>query len=205
MAILFDFYRSPSAKDSVEEEEKFHARVVGSQTLGIDELVHNVSQRCTLSKGDILAVINELHDEIVTGLCDGNRVDIPGIGFFSLSLTAPKDASPAATHAQHIGIKRIDFRADQRLKEDVNSRAVFKRSRAKRHSAPLSIYEIDALLIDYFEENSFITCQRFAELCQFTRNTAHRQLRRLVEEGRLVNRNTAHQPFYEPAKGYYGK
>ena len=206
MAIQFDFYRTPLSKEEAESgEEKFHARVVGGQTLDLDGMIEHISKRCTLTKGDIQAVISELHDEMVDAFCRGNRVNIPGIGLFSLTLSAPLDATPQKTHSQHIGIKKIDFRADQRLKEDVEGEAVFERSREKNHSEALNIYEIDALLVDYFEENSYITCRRFAQLCGFTRNTAIRHLKRLRDEGRIVNTNTPHQPVYVPAKGYYGK
>ena len=205
MAIQFDFYHSPSPADSTEETEKYHARVVGGQTLNMDTLVHQISSRCTLSKGDIQAVLSELSDELANGLLAGNRVEIPGIGHFSLSLQAPKDAHPKTTHAQNIHVKRIEYRADTQLKKRVEAESVFIRSKEKVHSTVTDLYEVDALLIDYFEENTFITRARFAELCGMTRTTAIRHLRRLVGEGRLINVDTPHHPIYQPAKGYYNR
>ena len=206
MSIHFDFYRNPNTQDTDKEDTvKYHARVVGSQTIEFDQIVNHISQRCTLSKGDIQAVIGELSDELVCILGEGNRASIPGIGYFSLSLAVPKDAQPTQTRSHSVQIKHIEYRADQQLKKKMVERASFERIREKKHSASLSIYEIDALLIDYFEENQLMNRQQFADLCHFTKITACRHLKRLVAEGRLKNVNTLHSPIYEPVKGYYNK
>ena len=206
MAILFDFYHSPSNETIGEEKNKrFHARVVSNQSVDLDDIVSRISERCTLSRGDIKAVISELSTEIEAGLLSGKQVNIPEIGNFFLSLQAPKDADPQKTHAQSIEVKRIEFRADHQLRENVKKKAMFERSRQKVHSANISIYEVDALLIDYFDEHSFITRKGFEELCHFTRSTAVRHLKRLLSEGRLINTNTQRNPTFEPVKGYYNR
>lgn len=203
MPILFDFYVSPS--DSGKgEKEKYHARVVRSHTVQIDDIVNNISKRCTLSKGDIRAVLDELGDEIVYNLCEGNRVYLPGIGYFYLSLSTPKEVDPKTTRSQSIGIKAVEFRADSILKNNLESHARFERSDIKVHSSRLDSYEIDALLEDYFHKNDFLTRIKFEKLCGFTKTTAQRHLQRLMDEGRLVNVNTRHNPIYKPAKGFYG-
>lgn len=203
MPILFDFYVSPSDSEK-EEKEKYHARVVRSHTVQIDDIVNNISKRCTLSKGDIRAVLDELGDELVYNLCEGNRVYLPGIGYFYLSLSAPKEADPKTTRSQSIGIKAVEFRADSILKNNLESHARFERSDIKVHSSRLDSYEIDALLEDYFHKNEFLTRIKFEKLCGFTKTTAQRHLQRLADESKLVNVNTRHNPIYKPAKGCYG-
>lgn len=203
MPILFDFYVSPS--DSGKgEKEKYHARVVRSHTVQIDDIVNNISKRCTLSKGDIRAVLDELGDELVYNLCEGDRIYLPGIGYFYLSLSDPKDANPKTTRSQNIGIKAVEFRADSILKKGLENHAKLERSDIKVHSPRLDSYEIDILLEDYFHKNEFLTRIKFEKLCGFTKTTAQRHLQRLLNEGRLVNVNTRHNPIYKPAKGFYG-
>lgn len=203
MPILFDFYASPSNPEK-EEKEKYHARVVKSHTVQIDEIVNNISKRCTLSKGDIRAVLDELGDELAYNLCEGDRVYLPGIGYFYLSLSAPKDANPKTTRSQSIGIKAVEFRADSILKNSLESHAQFERSDIKVHSSRLDSNEIDTLLVDYFHKNEFLTRSKFEKFCNFTKTTAQRHLQRLVDESKLVNVNTRHNPIYKPAKGCYG-
>ena len=197
MAILFDFYHSPATKGADEkQQERFHARVVNCQSLDLDNIVNRISQRCTLSKGDIKAVISELSEEIASGLLQSKNVYIPEIGGFSLSLKAPKDADPQKTHAQNIGIKRIEFRASTLLKQKVQSQAVFERCRDKVHSDSISNDEMDKLLVDYFEKHAFLTRKAFENLCHLTRSTATRHLKRLLNEGRLTNTNTQRYPIF---------
>lgn len=203
MPILFDFYVSPS-NSGKGEKEKYHARVVRSHTVRIDDIVNNISKRCTLSKGDIRAVLDELGDELVYNLCEGDRVCLPGIGYFYLSLSAPKDTNPKTTRSQNIGIKAVEFRADSILKNSLESHAQFERSDIKVHSSRLESYEIDTLLVDYLHKNEFLTRIKFEKLCGFTKTTAQRHLQRLVDESKLVNVNTRHNPIYKPAKGFYG-
>lgn len=203
MPILFDFYTSPS-NSGKGEKEKYHARVVRSHTVQINDIVNNISKRCTLSKGDIQAVLDELGDELVYNLCEGNRVCLPGIGYFYLSLSAPKDADPKTTRSQSIGIKAVEFRADSILKKGLENHAKLERSDIKVHSPRLDSYEIDTLLVDYFHKNEFLTRIKFEKLCGFTKTTAQRHLQRLLNEGRLVNVNTRHNPIYKPTKGFYG-
>ena len=125
MAILFDFYHSPSTEEIGEEKQKrFHARVVSTQTIDLDDIATRISERSTLSPSDIKAVVSELSKEIQNGLLNGKQVNIPEIGNFSLSLQAPKDADPKKTHAQNIEIKRIEFRADHQLRQNVKNKAV---------------------------------------------------------------------------------
>lgn len=130
--------------------------MVRSHTVQIDDIVNNISKRCTLSKGDIRAVLDELGDEIVYNLCEGNRVYLPGIGYFYLSLSTPKEADPKTTRSQSIGIKAVEFRADSILKNNLESHARFERSDIKVHSSRLDSYEIDALLEDYFHKTIFL-------------------------------------------------
>ena len=204
MAIEFDIYPSPAPKGS-NREKSYHARVANSTTIDSAEIAQNIHKRCTLTISDIKAVLSELHDELVYHLCNGDHVHLEGIGYFRITLSAPQDIMPTDKNRHKIGIKAVDFRADASLKKNLAERAEFKRTSQKNHSAELDIYEIDALLNDYFDENPYLTRQKFEKLCGFTPTTAVRHLKRLIEEGRLKNTNTKQNPVYEPVKGYYGR
>lgn len=201
MAITFDFYRTPSASGkSKDASENYHARVVGGTTVGLDSLVSRIQQRCTLSKGDITAAVDELSTELVNELSNGNHVYLPGIGYFSLSLSAPKNACPEQTHNQHIQVKKVEFRADQHLKDALKERATFRRSPLKHHSAVLSEEEIERKLCDTFNEVPYLSRPDFAKLTGLTRMTAQRQLDRFVEAGKMVKKGSPHFPMYLPTK-----
>jgi len=204
MPIEFDFYASPNPTGD-KKKENFHARVVNGSTVETQEIIENLEHKCTLSAGDIKAVLTELSQAIVKYLTNGDKVHLDEIGYFSLTLKAPKDSSPINTHSQNIELKSVTFRADKILKKRLVQKAKFKRTEQKKHSKQLDIYEIDSLLADFFYENRFLTRSRLEQLCGFTPSTAARHLRRLLKEGRLVNKNTRQNPVYEPGLGYYGR
>lgn len=208
MAILYDFYASPSvmeegAKEQAKEQElatKYHARVVGGQTLDVKKLVSRISQRSTLGEGDVLAVFHELSDELSQELLAGNRVYFPEIGYFSLSLQAPAEADPKETRAQKIRVKRIEFRAETQLRKKVESHAVFERSSKKMHSARLSHEEVESKVLEYLKEHMYVTCRTVCECCHLTKGTAQNHLKRMLAEGKIVNTNTPRNPIYMVAK-----
>ncbi len=204
MPIEFDFYASPNPNGK-KKEEKFHARVVNGYTVETRQIIEELEHRCTLTAGDIKAVLTELSRGIVEHLSNGDKVHLEEIGYFSITLKAPKEASPTNTHSQSIELKSVAFRADKVLKRRLARKASFKRAEQKKHSKALDIYQIDSLLTDYFYENKFLTRVRFEQLCGFTSSTAARHLRRLIKSGRLENKNTRQNPVYEPGLGYYNK
>ena len=201
MPILYDYYVNPTPKGAAEKDSMcYHARVVGGHTMGIETLTQHISQRCTLTKADIAAVIIEFIHELVNVLCEGNRLAIPGLGYFSLTLSATtcKEGPSCHSHSQGIKIKHVQFRADQTLKDELSTRAKFERTSMKRHSKTLAPNVMEELLTNYFELNQYLRRCDLEKLCQFTPSMAKRKLKELVETKRLVNINTSHYPLYVP-------
>ena len=196
MSILYDLYASPNSEANEESIPRYHARVVNRQTLDPDTLVDRICERSTLGRGDVLALFKELSHEMRQQLLAGNAVTLPNLGTFSLSLHAPADANPTTSRAEHIQVKRIEFRADNQLRTNILHAATFERSANKTHSASLTNEEVNKLVGSYLKEHPFITRKTLSELCHFTKGTALNQIRRLVNEGILVNSNTPHQPIY---------
>ena len=138
MAIKYDIYASPVPSGS-QREPHYHARVVGSDTVDMEELIHRIHRRCTLTKGDLKAAFVELSEEIVNCLCAGDTIHIDEIGYFSLSLSTPSDLSPKNNRHPGIGIKSVNFRPDVLFKKKLENRAEFECATHKSHSAPLDI------------------------------------------------------------------
>ena len=60
----------------------WYARAVSSDVVGIKELALRISNRCTVTEPDILAVISALVFEMNQVLKSGSRVKIDGLGTF---------------------------------------------------------------------------------------------------------------------------
>lgn len=196
MAILYDLYITPTPDKEATGNPSYHARTMNRQTMDADVLIQHICERSTLGKGDVISLFTELNREVSRQLLAGNRVCIPGLGYFSLSLQTLKEVDPNSTRAQYIQVKRIEFRAEAALRDKVKKEATFERCQMKNHSASHSNEEILQLVIEYLQTHPFLTRETFSELCHFTRCTAINQLHRLVDEGILVNTNTPRNPIY---------
>lgn len=79
MSVTFDFHKS-SLPNREGEEERYHARAIPRQTTSFNDLGEYVSDSCTLTTGDVKAVIDALAKLMVSELKLGNRFHIEGIG-----------------------------------------------------------------------------------------------------------------------------
>ena len=126
-------------------------------------------------------MLDALNRSLVGWLKDGWRVHIDGIGYFDVSLTAPETRNPKDTKASSVKFKNVNFRADKELRYRV----------------------ADMKLTEFFSENSILVRRDIEKICQMTRVTAGRCLKRLQEEKKLKNINTKQQPVYVPVPGHY--
>ncbi|GAB6983446.1 HU family DNA-binding protein [Prevotella dentasini] len=82
MAIKYRMYQST-------REGKFknywYARPVVDTTIGVRALAERISDRCTVTESDILAVISALVKELAYELKSGRRVKLDGLGAFKPS------------------------------------------------------------------------------------------------------------------------
>ena len=147
-------------------------------------------------------MLDAFNRSLVGWLKDGWRVHIDGIGYFDVSLTAPETRNPKDTKASSVKFKNVNFRADKELRYRV-AELKAERSKAGSHSAHLSEIEIDMKLTEFFSENSILVRRDIEKICQMTRVTAGRCLKRLQEEKKLKNINTKQQPVYVPVPGHY--
>jgi len=204
MAVKFDFYPTPVAPGA-KKKVRYHARVVGSYTVKTAEITRKIQNACSLTRGDVKGALGALSAILVESLSVGNRVHLEGIGYFQITLECAETDDPSATHAQNVHFKTVKFRPDQILRKELRKEIKTSRSDRKSHSLQLSEIEIDGLLIEYFQENPYLTRMRFQQLCGFTRTMTLKHINRLIKEKRLKNTNTHNQPIYVPTPGNYGK
>lgn len=87
---------------------KIYGRAVVSDVIHTKKIAEKVSQRCTVTEPDILAVINALETEIAYNLSLGNRVVLDGFGSFKVGITTtPADTAKKFTAANIKGMHVI--------------------------------------------------------------------------------------------------
>lgn len=201
MSIKFEFYETPDP--SGEKTGKYHARAVTRVTVDTEQLISEIHESTTLSPADIKAALTALSDKLILHLGRSERVHMEGIGFFQPTLTYKRDIEPDKTRSQSVWFKSVKYRADIKVKEGLKY-VHTKRSKVKRHSANLSTEDIDNRLTVFFREYNMLARRQLEELCNMTRITANRHMKRLIDEGKIKNIGLPKQPIYVPVPGNYG-
>ena len=170
-------------------------------TVSSDELAEEIHDRSTLSTADITATLVALADITAEKLRDGQRVYIKGIGYLQMTLQCPPVESESEIRAESVRFKSVAFRPDAQLKERLST-THFVRQADKSHSKNYSTEEIDRLVARHFQQNETLTRNQFEALCGLTYSTAVRHLKRLREEGKIINIASQKHPLYRKGTGF---
>lgn len=201
MAIEYDLYRNPNSQGT--NQTKYHARVVSGNRVSTRELAKEIQNECSLTIADVKAVLIALGDKLAKHLGDGDKVHIEGIGHFQVNLRCKEEVRTThSVRSENIEFKSVSYRADNDLKKHLRTQKI-QRSPTKTHSITMTEEETDRMLTGYFKTHETLTRRQFEILCSQVKSTAHRILQKLVEDGKLRNVATAHNPVYMPANGHY--
>ena len=114
--MAFDYEIKTKKSGVGDKTSKYYAVPVWKKEIGTEELSNIISERCTLTEADVLAVLVALSGVMEEYLHDGHSVRLDRIGRFRLSVTSDgKDTSEQITSKQ-VRVNKICFMADKRLK-----------------------------------------------------------------------------------------
>ena len=195
MTAYYDFYKNPKPENS-KKDTCYHARIVTNGTVSTNNLIRNIHSRCTLTSGDIRAVLISLSEVIVEELQEGRRVNIEGLGYLQMTLECPDIKSPKEIRAESVRFKSVAFRPEIELKNKLRF-TPFERINHKSHSNERTEKEIDELLLQHFREHETLNRLEFQRLCSFTASTAKRRLRELRTAGKIKNIAHPQHPLYK--------
>ena len=120
MAINYDWFENP--KTDPEEETTLHVRPCFNGTVDTKVLARHIQDRCSLTQGDVLAVLTELNDVIGYELREGRQVHIDGLGYFVPTLSVEGRITPDMPLRQRnrkVYFKGIAFRMDKELRQSI--------------------------------------------------------------------------------------
>ena len=177
--------------------------MVSGNRVSTRELAKEIQNECSLTIADVKAVLIALGDKLAKHLGDGDKVHIEGIGHFQVNLRCKEEVRTThSVRSENIEFKSVSYRADNDLKKHLRTQKI-QRSPTKTHSITMTEEETDRMLTGYFKTHETLTRRQFEILCSQVKSTAHRILRKLMEDGKLRNVATAHNPVYMPANGHY--
>lgn len=202
MKVQFEFAPIPQPQ-SKETKLRYYPRVVNRHLVKTREISAEIQHACSLTEIDVNAVLDALSRSLSNYLRQGNRVHLQGIGFFDVTLTAPETRDPKKMRPSQVTYKGVNFRPDKDLKSQVADLTAERGKVRNNRSASLSDTAIDKRLTEYFAEHPVLTRYDLQRVCQMTKITAIRCIRRLLGEGKIKNIGLKNQPIYVPVPGHY--
>ena len=196
MDLKYDIYSIRNSQGS--GENRTYVRLVQYDPMSEKALREKIQNRCSLTKGDVAAVLAELHDIALEEFAQGRRFYIPEIGYFSLSasLEMPEDNPDKKITGKEVRISGINFRPEAKFLKEVQRNSHFVRSRYSSQSTQYSEEKLLAKIQAYLQANRYITSRIMRIEFGLTPYAAQKWLKLLCEKGILVKEGTLHAPIY---------
>ena len=196
MDALYDFLPAPPSNTD-ENSQRLYPRIVSKGTVTFKDLTEKIANHSGLSKGTILAVMDEIEYWTSQLLSDGYRVQIGNIGTASVSLKANTEVyDPSDIHAQSIQFGKIRLTASKKFAKQCYGNVLRAPAGQKIQRNPKAYSEEERLnlLLSYLEDHVYITLKAYGELTGLPKTTAWRDLNKWVKadvidiEGRAPHR-----------------
>ena len=165
-------------------KQSLHPRVVPYGTVRIKELMRDIESRSGLSSADIKGALQVIADVMAEQLDRGYNVELEGIGFFSVSLTARPVADQKEIRSESIHFRNVNFRCSKYLKSKLKT--MYLERVPESRGTLLSFDERISRLMDYLKSHHYITCGDYRGLTGCSKYLALKDLNQLIHEGKLA-------------------
>lgn len=154
------------------------------KSISTDEIMTNISRRCTLTRADIISVFSALSEEIGNMFAMGRSCNIEYLGIFSPSLScdapdcAEGDVRPSSVH-----VAGVNFRPSKSLMQNIGHIECIP-STHKKSSAHIEQEQV----LDFINKTSTpFSIGQFARHFCLTYATARRRLEYLATHDIIMN------------------
>ncbi len=136
MSVGYEIYKQKIVINSVATE-RYVARLKKGNEIDIDQVARLIGQRSTMSIGDVLGVVAELEEVVVTMVTAGHTVSLGRLGKFVPIINAESQDSPDLVRSDTIRRFKCIFKPSKYLKDkfkEVKYRLVSKEVRKTKGS-----------------------------------------------------------------------
>ena len=196
MELKYDIYALRNSQGTGENRQ--YVRIVQHEPMSEKALQERIQSHCSLTKGDVAAVLAELHDIAVQEFSEGRRFYIPELGYFSLaaSLEMPEKNPDKKITGKEVRVTGINFRPEAKLLKEVQRNVHFVRSKYTSQSILYSEETLLTKIKEYLKGNRYITASIIRHQFGLTQYTTQKWLKHFCEKGILVKDGTPRAPIY---------
>ncbi len=196
MAIKYEIHYLPNAGGN--DETRRFAHLFEEPAMTDKQMIERIAKHSCLGEGEVSAVLMRLRDIIEEDLQEGRRVNIPEVGYLSLSADLDMDEQKpdSKVRADYVSVKSIKFRPNADLLKLVKRRTHFEKSAYTSRSYPFSEELLKEKIKEYLKTNRTINRRTLEFEFHIRRQTALNWLKKLVDSGFLVREGSRTAPVY---------
>ena len=168
------------------------------ETVGIKLLGDRIVKATSLTMGDLVGALEAIRYELVEQLMLGNRVHLPGLGYFWPAVKGELYEDPK-THRFRLRnpyVRTVNFRPEKALMQLLESTEFENRTYLEKAYDRPSAEDIEAALKRLFADADYIFIGDLQSELGLSKSAAYRLARRLEAEGRLYNAGSTYRKMY---------
>ena len=196
MAIKYEIHYLPNAGGN--DETRRFAHIFEEPAMDDKQMIERIAKHSCLGEGEVSAVLMRLRDIIEEDLKDGRRVNIPEIGYLSLSADLNMDElkPDSKVRADYVSVKGIKFRPNADLLKQVKHHTHFEKSQYTSRSYPFSENTLKEKIKEYLKVHRSINRRTLEIEFHIRKQTALNWLKKLVDSGFLIKEGSRTAPVY---------
>lgn len=105
-----------SRKNPIDSSVKYYMNICPVTYLKLEQIAKNISDRCTVTEPDVLAVLNSLQTEVIKAMQNGQSVRLGQLGSFRPTISSKGVANKADADTSLIKAVRSRFTMGSRLR-----------------------------------------------------------------------------------------
>ncbi|MCR5078111.1 MAG: HU family DNA-binding protein [Prevotella sp.] len=196
------FYKLVKTSGAIRHNAEFRAITVENETVGMKRIQQRIGQSTTLTPADITAAITALKTEIADELKMGNKVHLPGIGFFSLGVKGELYEDPQSHNhrLRNARVRTVRFNPDTEFRLALADTKFTNRTDVLGKSSVPTADEVKLTLDSLFAKSPVITVNDLCRQMPLSRSYAYKLVKQLEENGKLRNIGTRYRKLYIKGK-----
>lgn len=193
MEAKYQLVQNPSLKAD-EENQTLHPRIVSKGTIRLSDMMDIGSDRSSFTRADIKGALQLIADLLEEGLQSGHRVELDGIGYFSVALSCRQETDAKKIRSESIRFRDVNFRLSKEMKKRLKGMRLSRQPAERKRSFTAESRE--QRLWSYLARHPYITTRDYMAINSCTKYTALKELKRQIETGTLLSAGPRNNTLY---------
>lgn len=197
MGAKYALYENPNPKGD-GEKQPLHARIVPKGTVRTQEIAEQIADGSGYSTATTKGMLDALAKIIARNLRQGYTVELEDLGSFSLSLKCRPVMDKKELRSWSVRFGNIHFKGSKKMKNQLRSIDLERDSEAK--ATLYSPEQRKGRVLLTLQEREYFTTAQYMRLNGCTRSTAARDIKEMIESGKIKKLGYGKAVLYVPVE-----